>query len=83
MVNDINNVRTITGVVTKDSRDKTIQVQVETTKRHDLYQKVIRRSTCFQVHDENNLAKIGNVVRIRQSRPYSKTKSWELVDIVG
>jgi small subunit ribosomal protein S17 len=62
--------------------DKTIVVQVETLKMHPRYKKVIRRATKFHAHDERNEANIGDVVRIVETRPLSKTKSWRLVQIV-
>ncbi len=72
----------ITVVVTKVGRAKTIQVKRAQTKRHPQYGKVMRPFTVFQVHDQDSLAKLGDVVRIRQCRPHSKTKSWELVEVV-
>src|SRR2546428_233106 len=70
------------GVVVSSTMDKTIVVKVDTVKAHPRYKKVVRRSTKFHAHDEGNQAKIGDVVRIVESRPLSKTKSWRLVEIL-
>ncbi|HOQ08635.1 MAG TPA: 30S ribosomal protein S17 [Syntrophomonadaceae bacterium] len=70
------------GTVTSDKMDKTITVSVETVKQHPLYKKTIKTSKKYKVHDENNEAKIGDVVRIMETRPLSKDKRWRLVEIV-
>ena len=70
------------GVVVSDAMDKTIVVKVDVTKVHQRYKKVIRRSTKFHAHDERNLAKVGDVVRIVETRPLSATKNWRLAEIV-
>src|SRR5882672_11416119 len=70
------------GVVVSDAMDKTIVVKVDTIRAHPRYKKVIRRSTKFHAHDEANTAKVGDVVRIVETRPLSKTKNWRLVQIV-
>ena len=62
--------------------DKTIVVQVETSKLHPRYKKVIRRATKFHAHDERNEANEGDIVRIVETRPLSKTKNWRLAEIV-
>ena len=62
--------------------DKTIVVKVDTVKAHPRYKKVVRRSTKFHAHDERNAAKVGDVVRIVETRPLSKTKHWRLAEIV-
>jgi small subunit ribosomal protein S17 len=62
--------------------DKTIVVRVDSVKAHPRYQKVIRRSRKFHAHDERGEAKPGDVVRIVETRPLSKTKRWRLVEIV-
>jgi small subunit ribosomal protein S17 len=62
--------------------DKTIVVKVDTIRQHPRYKKVIRRSIKFHAHDEQNTAKVGDVVRIVETRPLSKTKHWRLVEIV-
>ncbi|MGR6837437.1 30S ribosomal protein S17 [Syntrophomonas erecta] len=70
------------GTVTSDKMEKTITVSVETVKQHPLYKKTIRTSKKYKVHDENNEAKIGDVVRIMETRPLSKDKNWRLVEII-
>jgi small subunit ribosomal protein S17 len=62
--------------------DKTIVVRVETVKAHPRYKKVVRRSNKFRAHDEGNTAKVGDVVRIVETRPLSKTKNWRLAEIL-
>lgn len=74
-------VRTLTGKVVSDKMDKSIVVLIERRVQHPLYGKSIRRSTKLHAHDENNVAKIGDVVTIK-SRPISKTKAWTLVEVV-
>ncbi|MFN2469047.1 MAG: 30S ribosomal protein S17 [Gaiellaceae bacterium] len=70
------------GVVVSSAMDKTIVVKVDTIKAHARYQKVVRRSTKFHAHDERNAAKVGDVVRIVETRPLSKTKRWRLAEVV-
>lgn len=70
------------GTVVSDKGDKTIVVKVDTIKAHPRYKKVVRRSKRFHAHDEQNAAKIGDVVRIVETRPISKTKNWRLAEIV-
>ena len=75
-------VRTLTGKVVSDKMDKSIVVLIERRVQHPLYGKSIRRSTKLHAHDENNTAKTGDLVTIKESRPISKTKSWTLVEVV-
>jgi small subunit ribosomal protein S17 len=70
------------GVVVSDKGDKTIVVRVDTIKAHRRYKKVVRQSVKFHAHDERNEAKTGDVVRIVETRPLSKTKRWRLAEIV-
>ena len=70
------------GTVVSAAMDKTIVVKVDTIKAHRRYQKVVRRSSKFHAHDEQNQAKAGDVVRIVETRPLSKTKNWRLAEIV-
>jgi len=74
--------RTVVGRVSSDKMDKTITVLVERLVKHPIYGKYIKRSTKFHAHDENNICKMGDVVEIKQSRPMSKLKSWELVKVI-
>ncbi|MBB3114297.1 small subunit ribosomal protein S17 [Paenibacillus phyllosphaerae] len=70
------------GKVVSDKMDKTIVVAVETYKKHDLYHKRIKYTKKFKAHDENNQAKIGDTVKIMETRPLSKDKRFRLVEIV-
>jgi len=70
------------GIVVSDAMDKTIVVKVDTIKAHRRYGKVMRRSAKFHAHDEGNEAKVGDVVRIVETRPLSATKHWRLAEIV-
>jgi small subunit ribosomal protein S17 len=70
------------GRVVSDKMDKTIVVSVERLARHRLYKRVIRLTTKFKAHDERNEARVGDTVRIEESRPLSATKRWRLVEIV-
>ena len=71
--------RVVQGVVVSDKMDKTIVVLVERRIMHPLYKKFIRRSSKYAAHDETNACKVGDLVRIRESRPLSKRKRWEVV----
>ena len=71
-----------TGRVVSDKMDKTITVVVETYKKHPLYGKRVKYSKKFKAHDEQNEAKIGDVVRIMETRPLSATKRFRLVEVV-
>ena len=70
------------GVVVSDAMDKTIVVKVDVIKSHPRYKKVIRRSVKFHAHDEQNAANVGDIVRIVETRPLSKTKCWRLAEVV-
>jgi small subunit ribosomal protein S17 len=70
------------GVVVSSAMDKTIVVKVDTIKAHPRYKKVVRRSAKFHAHDEQNAAHVGDIVRIVETRPLSKTKNWRLVEVV-
>lgn len=69
------------GKVVSDKMQKTIVVAVETKVRHPLYGKTVNRTTKFKAHDENNEAKVGDTVKIMETRPLSKDKRWRLVEI--
>ena len=71
------------GMVVSDRPDKTVTVSVETMVRHPLYKKRIRRSKRFMVHDERNEARVGDTVRIIETRPISARKRWRLANIVS
>jgi len=70
------------GVVVSDKMDKTRVVQVETLALHRRYKKYIKRRKKYYVHDEKNETKVGDIVRIMETRPLSKTKRWRIVEIV-
>ena len=74
--------KTKTGRVVSDKMDKTIVVSVERLARHRLYKRVIRLTTKFKAHDEENTAQIGDTVLIEESRPLSATKRWRLVQVL-
>jgi small subunit ribosomal protein S17 len=74
--------RILTGKVVSNSRNKTIAVLVERKVRHPIYKKYIKRSTKVHAHDENNECGLGDVVRVSESKPFSKTKNWALVEVV-
>jgi len=70
------------GTVVSDAMEKTIVVRVDVVKAHPRYKKVVRRSVKFHAHDESSQAKVGDVVRIVETRPLSKTKRWRLAEVV-
>ena len=72
----------LVGKVVSTANDKTITVLVETAKKHPLYNKRVKYSKKYAAHDEKNIAKIGDTVRIRMTKPLSKTKRYELVEVL-
>ena len=70
------------GEVVSNRMHKTITVQVERRVRHPMYERVVKRSKKFHAHDEHNQCQIGDVVRIIETRPLSKTKCWRLLEVV-
>ena len=70
------------GIVTSDKMDKSVVVAVERKKKHPKYGKFVKTTTKFVAHDEKNDSHIGDTVKIRETRPLSKTKNWRLVEIV-
>jgi small subunit ribosomal protein S17 len=74
--------RILVGTVVSDKTDKTVTVKVERRVKHPLYGKIIRRSKKYHAHDEGNEFKAGDTVRIEETRPLSKTKSWRVLDRV-
>jgi len=71
-----------TGVVVSDKMDKTIVVRIDRQVRHAVYDKTVRRSSKLAAHDEQNDARVGDTVRVMETRPSSKTKRWRVVEIV-
>lgn len=74
--------KTRVGKVTSDKMNKTIVVAVETSVRHPLYKKIVKRTYKLKAHDENNDCGIGDTVRVMETRPLSKEKRWRLVEIL-
>jgi small subunit ribosomal protein S17 len=81
-MNDRGRRKVRTGVVVSDVRDKTVTVEIASTVRHRVYQKTVRRSTKLHVHDELNDARMGDTVRIVETRPISKSKRWRIEEVV-
>ena len=74
--------KTRTGKVISDKMDKTIVVAIENHVRHPLYGKIVKRTYKLKAHDENNECRIGDTVKVMETRPLSKDKRWRLVEIV-
>jgi small subunit ribosomal protein S17 len=74
--------KTRVGRVISDKMDKTIVVAIENRVQHPLYKKIVKKTYKLKAHDENNEAKIGDTVRVMETRPLSKDKRWRLVEIV-
>lgn len=74
--------KTRTGVVSSNKMDKTVTVAVERKVKHPIYGKFVKKTTRFHAHDEKNECSIGDIVRIMETRPLSKTKRWRLVEVV-
>ena len=72
--------RILTGVIVSDKGDKTVVVNVERKVKHPLYAKIIRRSKKYHAHDEGNVFKLGQTVRIEECAPISKLKTWKVID---
>ena len=74
--------KTRVGRVVSDKMDKTVVVAVETSKRHPLYKKTLKRSVKYKAHDENNQCRLGDTVRIIETRPLSRQKRWRVAEII-
>lgn len=83
MTNNESNGRTMVGKVVSDKMQKTIVVQIERTVKHPKYGKILKRKTKLHAHDEKEQGKLGNTVKIRETRPISKLKCWELVEVIS
>ena len=81
--NNAKKLRTVEGRVVSNKMDKTVTVLVERLVKHALYGKYIRRSSKLHAHDEDNSCNEGNIVRVTECRPMSKTKNWRVVEIVA
>ncbi len=75
--------RTKVGRVVSDKMDKTIVVSVERLRRHPIYKRVVRLSSKFKAHDAENEARVGDTVRIEESRPLSREKRWRVVEVIA
>jgi small subunit ribosomal protein S17 len=76
------NTRTLVGTVVSDKRSKTVTVQIERRSMHELYGKIVARSSKYHAHDEKGEYKLGDVVEIAETRPISKTKAWVVTRLV-
>ena len=74
--------KTRTGKVVSDKMDKTIVVAVEDHVKHPLYKKIVKRTYKLKAHDENNECKVGDTVKVMETRPLSKDKRWRLVEVI-
>ena len=74
--------RILVGTIVSDKTDKTVVVKVERKVKHPLYGKIIRRSKKYHAHDEENTFKVGETVRIEETRPLSKLKTWKVIERV-
>ncbi|WP_410512480.1 30S ribosomal protein S17 [Paenibacillus sp. BR2-3] len=74
--------KVLIGKVVSDKMDKTVVIAVETYKKHNLYHKRIKSTKKFKAHDEENVAKIGDTVKVMETRPLSKDKRWRLVEVI-
>ena len=81
-MSDRNMRKTEVGKVVSDKMDKTIVVAIEGSVKHPLYNKIIKRTVKLKAHDENNECKVGDRVRVMETRPLSKDKRWRLVEII-
>lgn len=73
--------KTLDGVVVSDKMQKTVVVEVISSRRHPIYSKVIRRTTKYMAHDEKETCQVGDMVRIEESRPMSRRKRWKVIEV--
>ncbi len=78
----VKNTRTLIGRIVSDKRDKTVTVLIERRTKHELYGKIVARSSKYHAHDESNQYKLGDVVEIAEGRPISKTKAWVVTKLI-
>ena len=74
--------KTLIGIVVSNKMDKTIVVKVETSVRHPIYKKIVKRTYKLKAHDEENVCKVGDKVEVMETRPLSKDKRWRVVKVV-
>ena len=79
---DRNNRKERKGVVVSDKQDKTITIAVERRTQHPKYKRVVKKTKKYTAHDEDNVCNEGDIVRIMETRPLSKTKRWRLIEII-
>ena len=82
MSEQINMRKTVVGRVVSDKMDKTVVVAIQDSVKHPIYNKVIKRTVKRKAHDENNECRVGDRIRIMETRPLSKDKRWRLVEII-
>ncbi len=82
MSEENNKQRTLSGVVISNKMDKTVTVLIERKVKHPLYGKYIKRSTKLHIHDEKNECNEGDFISVKECKPFSKTKSWDLVEVI-
>ena len=82
MENRTSSRKTRTGLVVSDKMDKTVVVAIQDSVKHPIYDKVIKRTVKRKAHDENNECRVGDRIRIMETRPLSKDKRWRLVEII-
>ena len=82
MADERNLRKTMVGTVVSDKMDKTIVVAVETRVKHPIYRKTVKRTYKLKAHDEENICKVGDTVKVMETRPLSKDKRWRLVEVV-
>ena len=70
------------GTVSSDKMDKTVVVEVETSVRHNVYGKTVKRTYKLKAHDEENVCQVGDIVKVMETRPLSKDKRWRLVEVI-
>jgi len=76
------NRKTLTGIVVSDKMDKTVVVAIEDYEKHPVYNKIMKRTKKYKAHDEENGCKVGDKVKIMETRPLSKDKNWRVVEIL-
>lgn len=81
-MSELSSVRTLVGRVVSDKMEKTVTVLVERRVKHPMYDKIIARSRKYHAHNENNEARLGDLVEIQECRPIAKTKSWKVAKLV-
>lgn len=82
MAEERNNRRELVGVVVSDKMDKTVTVAIERKTQHPLYKRTIKKTNKFKAHDEENICREGDKVKIMETRALSKTKRWRVVDVI-